>query len=259
MTPSPRPSARALLVALGAAFCSGVLVRLGRSTTWYVRRRALRLEAEREEQLEQTRAAERRRIAGEMHDVLAHRLSLLSLQAGALELRPDAPADEAAQCAAIRTSAATAFEELRDVMAVLRGDRGDWAGAPQPTLAQVPALLETYRSAGVDVRAQVDVPETGALRDSVGRTAYRVVEEGLRNARKHAPGSRVQVRVSVADPARLQVEVVSGAPSGGLHANGRPGSGLVGLSERLALVGGRLEHGPDPDGNFVLRAILPWT
>src|SRR3954464_12356005 len=98
---------------------SGALARFGRFAGALTRSRTARLEAERREEVERTRAAERRRIAGELHDVLAHRLSLLSLQAGALELRPDAPPDEAAQCAAIRTSAATAFEELRDVMAVL--------------------------------------------------------------------------------------------------------------------------------------------
>ncbi len=159
----------------------GLFVRVRRELIISLRERAERLEAEREQHVEQAREAERRRIAREMHDVLAHRLSLLSLQSGALELRPDATAEETAQAAAIRTSAATAVEELREVIAVLREDSGQTTAPPQPMLAQLPALLEESRSAGMRVHARIDVTDANRVPDAVGRTAYRVVQEGLTN------------------------------------------------------------------------------
>ncbi len=234
----------------------GLFVRVRRELVISLRERAERLEAEREQHVEQAREAERRRIAREMHDVLAHRLSLLSLQAGALELRSDATAEETAQAAAIRTSAATAVEELRDVIAVLREDSGQTTAPPQPMLAQLPALLEESRSAGMRVHARIDVTDADCVPDAVGRTAYRVVQEGLTNARKHAPGGAVQVILDVQAPDRLAVEVVS--HGGAAVAAARDGgTGLIGLSERVELVGGRLERGPDGNGRFLLRASLP--
>lgn len=140
-----------------------------------MRERAAQLEAEQERHVEQARDAERRRIAREMHDVLAHRLSLLSLQAGALELRADATA-EVAQAAAIRSSAAGALAELRDVIAVLREDVDDTLRPPQPRLAQLPGLFDEASSAGMKLRARIDVPDTESLPDALGRAAYRVVQ-----------------------------------------------------------------------------------
>src|SRR5581483_3119293 len=136
-----------LLVAVALGW--GLFVRARRDLIGSLRERAERLEAERGRNVEQAREAERRRIAREMHDVLAHRLSLLSLQAGALELRPNATEQEIAHAAAIRASAASALEELRDVIAVLREDGSESTGPPQPTLARVPALLDESRAAGM--------------------------------------------------------------------------------------------------------------
>ncbi|MGI8712638.1 MAG: sensor histidine kinase [Solirubrobacteraceae bacterium] len=236
----------------------GLFVRARRELIMSLRERAERLEAEQHQHVEQARDAERRRIAHEMHDVLAHRLSLLSLQAGALELRSDAAAEIVAQTTSIRTSAATALEELRDVIAVLRDDADATTRPPQPTLAQLPALLEESRSTGMNVQARIDVPHADSLPGALARTAYRVVQEGLTNARKHAPGATVQVTVSADPRTGLVVEVVSqGAARMPEGDSGR--AGLIGLSERLALVGGRLEHGPGANGGFVLRASLPWS
>ena len=121
-----------------------------------------------------------------MHDVLAHRISLLSLHAGALEYRPDAPpAEIEATAGVVREAAAAALEELRDVIGVLREGRGE-ARPPQPTLAELPALIEESRAAGDADRGGAG-PARRRVR-LVGRTAYRIVQEGLTNARKHAPG-----------------------------------------------------------------------
>jgi signal transduction histidine kinase len=194
-----------------------------------------------------------------MHDVLAHRLSLLSVHAGALEFRPDAPAEEIAQAAGvIRESAKSALEELRGVIGVLREDGGvSWTQPPQPTLADLPALVEESRAAGMRVTAQVELGEAEPP-SAVGRTAYRVAQEGLTNARKHAPGAAVTLSVRAPDGA-LQVEVRSLASVAVAAAPPLPGAGtgLVGLAERVSLAGGKLEHGVDSDGAFVLRASLP--
>jgi signal transduction histidine kinase len=200
--------------------------------------------------VEQAREAERRRIAGEMHDVLAHRLSLLSVHAGALEFHPDAPPEEIAQAAGvIRENAHDALRELREVVGVLRGP-GEDTEPPQPTLDDIPRLIEESRAAGMRVRARIDATGSDPL---LGRTAYRVVQEGLTNARKHAPAAAVEVKV--AGDERLVVEVVSRQAAGGGGVPGA-GTGLIGLAERVALAGGTLEHGPNERGDFVLRATL---
>jgi len=233
------------------------LLRARRQQVASLRERARHLEADQRRSAELAREAERRRIAREMHDVLAHRLSLLAVHAGALEFRPGAPAAEVAQAAAvIRTSASAALSELREVIAVLRDDD---AGPPQPTLAQLPALIEESRAAGMTVRAHIDLHDAQALPPLLGRTAYRVVQEGLTNARKHAPGAPVTVTVTANGRPGLLVEIISHHATGPQVPRTTPpgaGAGLIGLSERVALVGGTLEHGPSPAGDFVLRATV---
>jgi signal transduction histidine kinase len=240
------------LLLTGIVIGWGLFVRARRELVLALRERAEHAEVE-------TRAAERRRIAREMHDVLAHRLSLLSVHAGALEFHPDATAEEVAETAGvIRESARAALEELRDVIGVLREeDSEDLTQPPQPTLADLPALVEESRAAGMRLSARIELGEA-APPAAVGRTAYRIAQEGLTNARKHAP--RAAVTLTVRAPAGgLEVEVRSLAPV--VVAAGSPlpgaGTGLVGLTERVSLAGGELEHGVDPDGAFVLRARLP--
>lgn len=248
------------LLCTAVAFGWGLLVRARRELIASVRDRAEWVEAEQRHRVERAREAERRRIAHEMHDVLAHRLSLLSVHAGALEFRPDAPTGEVAQAAAvIRATAASALDELREVIGVLREESESEARPPQPTLAQLPTLLEESRAAGMTVRDQVDQELGELLPDALARAAFRVVQEGLTNARKHAPGATVDVRVDRQN-GKVVVEVLSRRPVGvsmaALAAAGG-GVGLIGLSERLAVVGGHLEHGVDDHGDFVLRATLP--
>ena len=231
----------------------GLFARTQRDLLRSSHERAARLEAEQRAHVEQAREAERRRIAGEMHDVLAHRLSLLSVHAGALEFRPDAPPEEiAAAAAVIRENAHGALRDLREVIGVLR-DSPDDVEPPQPTLDAIPALIEESRAAGMRVRSRI---EAGGGEATVGRTAYRVVQEGLTNARKHAPAAAVEVIVAADE--QLVVEVVSRRAARAVEP-GSGGSGLIGLSERVALAGGELEHGRNPGGDFVLRATLPWT
>jgi signal transduction histidine kinase len=225
------------------------------------RERLGRAEAEEQLRVEQIRHAERERIAREMHDVLAHRISLLSLHAGALEFRPDAPPEEIARAAAvIRSSAHQALEDLRFVIGFLReGPDGDGPQAPQPTLGALPALLDESRVAGMRLIADVRVPDLTAVPDAVGRQALRIVQEALTNARKHAPSEEVRLRVEGEAGQGLSIDVRNAVPA----SNGGPaipgsGNGLLGLAERAALSGGRLEHGLDEHGQFHLHAWLPW-
>ncbi len=248
---------------LRAEFGAGLLltaVAIGWGLFVRARRELVRsLRAQGDRAAEEARAAERRRIAREMHDVLAHRLSLLSVHAGALEFRPDAPADEVAAAAGvIRESARAALEELRGVIGVLRDDSGEsLTEPPQPTIADLATLIEESRAAGMRITAQIELGDA-APSAAVGRTAYRIVQEGLTNARKHAPGAAVTLTVQAPDD-DLRVEIRSLAPVAVASASPLPGAGtgLIGLAERVTLVGGELESGVDPAGAFVLRARLP--
>jgi signal transduction histidine kinase len=194
-----------------------------------------------------------------MHDVLAHRISLLSLHAGALEFRPDAPPEEVARAAGvIRSSAHAALEDLRAVIGVLReAPPGEAPERPQPTLADLPALIEESRDAGM--RVTFSSPDLVAPPDSLGRNAYRIVQEGLTNARKHARGSTVDVVLAGSPEAGLEIEIRNRLPVGAV-ASSIPGagSGIIGLSERASLAGGRLEHGRTEAGDYRLWAWLPW-
>ena len=203
--------------------------------------------------VEQARLAERERIAREMHDVLAHRLSLLAVHAGALEVRRAASTGERDAAGVIRRCAYDALEDLRQVIGMLREQPGE--DRPQPTLGDVPALVEQSRAAGTAV--DLDLAGGAGVPDAVGRHAYRIVQEALTNARKHAPGSPVRVAVRGRAEDGLVVEVGNALVPGGSLPGA--GAGLAGLRERVQLAGGRLEHGPTPGGEFRLRAWLPWT
>jgi signal transduction histidine kinase len=244
---------------IAAIVASGMVVRGRREAQ---RERRGRTRAEQRLRAEQIRYAERTRIAREMHDVLAHRISLLSMNAGALEFRPEASPKEIASAAAvIRASAHQALEDLHEMIGLLR-DRndGDAPQPPQPTLASLPGLLEESRAAGMRLHADVRVVDLAVLPEPVGRHALRIVQEALTNARKHAPSASVDLHVDGAPGKGLTIEVHNPAPLLAAGANEIPGSGtgLVGLAERATLCGGRLEHGRDAHGDFRLRAWLPW-
>jgi len=252
------------IVCVAAVLAWGMFVRARRQLAQSLREQARQAESER---VAQARQHERHRIAREMHDVLAHRISLLSLHAGALELRPDGPADEIARAAGvIRDNAHQALEDLREVIGVLRADRAgdDWAGdapeRPQPTLADLPELADESRRAGTRVRLECRVADPAAVPVAVGRSAYRIVQEGLTNARKHAHGAEVSVTVRGTRGEGLTVEIRNPWPPDAASTTAIPGagSGIIGLAERAGLAGGRLEHGRTPAGDFRLWAWLPW-
>ena len=251
-----------ILLVTVATIAWGMFVRARRQLVLSLRERADRAEAEQQMHVEQARQHERARIAREMHDVLAHRISLLSMHAGALEFRPDAPPEEVARAAGVvRASAHQALQDLREVIGVLREEPVANGGPerPQPTLANLPALLDESRAAGMHVSSECRVGDLATVPEGVGRNAYRIVQEGLTNARKHAHGAAVDVLVGGGAGPGLTVEVRNRLPVG-VAAPSIPGTGmgLIGLSERASLAGGRLEHGRTPGGDFELRAWLPW-
>ncbi|MFJ9624495.1 sensor histidine kinase [Streptomyces sp. NPDC101181] len=238
----------------------GMAVRSRRQLVLTLRERARRAEAEAELRAEQAQRLAREAIAREMHDVLAHRLTLLSVHAGALEFRPDAPAADIGRAAGvIRDSAHEALQDLREIIGVLRapGD-SDEGGRPQPTLATLDALVAESRLAGMKVTVDNRVADPGAAPAATGRTVYRIAQEALTNARKHAPGTEVTVLVAGGPGQGLTVEVENPAPVEPFERVPGSGQGLIGLTERATLAGGELEHGPTRDGGFAVRARLPW-
>jgi signal transduction histidine kinase len=237
--------------------------------------RAQAAERAQESRAEQARQAERTRIAREMHDVLAHRISLVAMQAGALAYREDLTRDQiTASAETIRDTAHQALGELREVLGVLRTDGGSGvlaAGeaaveAPQPTLAELPALLADSVEAGGRVQLDAsglpggDLAALAGLPGTTSRTAFRVLQEALTNARKHAPGREVRVRLAGAPGERLLLETRNPVPASSAAAHDMPGAGLglVGAAERADLLGGTLQHGVERDGMFAMRVWLPW-
>ena len=241
----------------------GMFLRTRRQLLLTLRERALRAEADQLLHEDRARMAERTRIAREMHDVLAHRISLLALHAGALEVRPDLPPAKVRETAGLlRATARQALEELRGVIGVLREEPGQDRAqpVPQPTLSDIRSLVEETRRAGAKIDFEMRVDRAEAAPSALGRDAYRIVQEALTNIGKHAGGTATWVRVSGAPQGGLHVNIRNRQP---IHAPAGPalpgsGAGLLGLQERVALAGGTLMHGPDGSGDFVVDAELRW-
>jgi signal transduction histidine kinase len=223
--------------------------------------RARRAEAEQGRRVAEARMLERRKIAREMHDVLAHRLSLLATFAGAMEYRPDSSPEQLSRAAGIvRDGVHQALDELREVISLLRDDDPpEGTGCrPQPVLADIPRLVEETRDAGTEVLLREAVDQPSEAPPLVARTAYRVIQEGLTNARKHAAGQPVYIAVRGGPSAGLAIEVRNAlTPQGAAPPGWSGGAGLVGLTERVHLAGGQLDH-QAVDGEFRLHASLPW-
>ncbi len=209
-----------------------------------------------------TRREEQARIAREMHDVLGHRLSLLSLQAGALEVTATPDAAEAAKT--VRTTARQSLDDLRQVIGVLRGsgfaDRapGGAAEPPQPTLADIPDLITGARQAGLPVNVTVLLDQASTAPAPLGTAAYRILQEALTNVLRHAPGTPAEVMVRGGPGAGLALDVVNALPPQPVPSPGS-GTGLTGVNERISLLGGTLTAGPADERTFALRAWLPWV
>jgi signal transduction histidine kinase len=236
----------------------GMYIGSRRELIWTLRNRAERAEAEQELRVAQARSQEQTRIAREMHDVLAHRISQVSLHAGALAYRDDlTPEETRASAEVIRDKAHEALTDLRGVLGVLRdGATGERLRAPQPTYADLPRLVAEARESGMRVEFEnlvhgEDVP------DAAGRTIYRIVQEGITNARKHAPGALLTVRVGGGPGAGIDVLLRNPVGFGPSRTPGA-GLGLVGLAERAELRGGHLVHGRD-GSTFVLQGWIPWA
>ncbi|ACZ89900.1 sensor histidine kinase [Streptosporangium roseum] len=230
----------------------GLWVRARRQVLDALREQARQLLREQVLRAEQARGQERARIAREMHDVVAHRVSLMVLHAGALEV--GAPDERTAEAAALIGGVGReALSNLREVLGVLRSP--DPARGPQPTLADLDRLLDQSRDLGITVNRH-DEGEARPLSPIMERTAYRVVQEALTNVHKHAGNAETDVSVRYR-PAELEVTVRNSPRTEA--AGDLPGSGwgLVGLRERVELVGGRLEAGPRDDGGFQVLARIP--
>jgi signal transduction histidine kinase len=241
----------------------GMFIRARRELLASLRERALRAEADQRRYEDRARLAERTRIAREMHDVLAHRISLLALHAGALEVRPDLPPAKVRETAELlRSTARQALDELRGVIGVLRDESGQDLAPPGPLpgLSDIRRLVEETRRAGGTVALEMVVEHADDLPGGLGRDAYRIVQESLTNIAKHASGTPARVRVEGRPGDGLRVSVRNSQPVRAQAGPALPGSGagLLGLQERVALAGGTLVHGPDPSGDFVVEARLPW-
>jgi signal transduction histidine kinase len=247
-------------IAVGAIVAVGMYVGARRDLLATLRERAERAEHEQTWRVAQARTAERARIAREMHDVLAHRLSLVAMHAGALSYRQGLSEQEVAEAAdVIQSSAHQALGDLREVLGVLREEERDVPDRPQPTLKDVPALVDQARVAGTQVRLHNFIGDLGVAPEAIGRSAYRVIQESLTNARKHAPDTTVDISLSGSAGQTLALEVRNPVRVGAVHPQ-TPGAGLglIGLTERAELSGGSLEHTLTAEGDFVVRTWFPW-
>jgi signal transduction histidine kinase len=217
-------AAATVLFLLAALLASGMLVRSQRLLVRSLQERARQAEEGQQLRVQEARRLERERIAREMHDVLAHRISLLTLHAGALEFSPQAGPEEIARAAGvIRSSAFEAAEDLREVVGVLRKDDDTLdPERPQPTPTDLPQLIDQSRRAGMPVTIENRLADLGAVPAGIGRHAYRIIQEGLTNARKHAPGAPVRVTVAGGPGTGLAAVAAMTAPVGMLLVDDAP-------------------------------------
>ena len=208
-----------------------------------------------ETQRDQVIMEERARIARELHDVVAHHVSVIAVQAETARLTtPEMPEEGKERLAAIGQTARDSLTELRRLLGVLRADGSpEAARSPQPGLGRLAELIDSARTAGTPVRLTLEGDVT-PLPPGVDLTAYRIVQEALTNARRHAPGASVDVTLGYEEDA-LRLRVSDDGP--GPPAADTSGHGLLGMQERATMVGGRLTTGPGDDGGFVVEAELP--
>ncbi|MFF0552616.1 histidine kinase [Streptomyces sp. NPDC004311] len=212
-----------------------------------------------EERARRTVLEERSRIARELHDVVAHHMSVISIQAQVAPHLVENPSEELREnLAGIRENALEALTELRRVLGVLRSEHPDDPAAPQhpqPTLSELDALVANVRGAGLEVTTAVSgIRRT--LSPGAELTAYRIVQEALSNCLRHAPGSRVEVGIAYG-PRDLHLCIANSAPTRPVPGSPGAGHGLLGMRERAGMLGGELAAGPRPDGGYEVSAVLP--
>ncbi|MGY5124963.1 sensor histidine kinase [Streptomyces nigrescens] len=212
-----------------------------------------------EERARRTLLEERNRIARELHDVVAHHMSVISIQAQVAPHLVKDPTDELKEhLAGIRGNAVEALTELRRVLGVLRSEDALADGVrhtPQPTLGRLDELVGTVRGAGLRVTTEI-TGEPRPLSPGVELSAFRIVQEALSNAIRHAPGAEVRVAIGYRTGG-LTIRIANSAPDGPAPPSQGAGHGLLGMHERTAMLGGELATGPTPDGGYEVTAILP--
>jgi signal transduction histidine kinase len=245
------------VLVVGVPVLLGLWIGIRRALITHLRDEAERLEREQLLDTERAKAQERARIAREMHDVVAHRVGLMVLHAGALEVSLGDPA-AAQQAALVRQTGREALQELRDILGILREGDDRALLDPQPTLADLDRLVQQSRDTGMAVSVAVDGTRR-QLPATVERTAYRLVQEALTNVHRHAANAATEVGVRYGRE-ELEVAVRNARPANGPHpglALASGGHGLVGLRERVTLLGGTFQAGPRLDGGFEVRASIP--
>ncbi|HEY0247775.1 MAG TPA: sensor histidine kinase [Gryllotalpicola sp.] len=217
-----------------------------------------RLRASAEARRVEEAQAERVRIARELHDVLAHSLSQINVQASVgLHLFGSQPAKAEEALASIKDVSKSALAEVRQVLGMLRGDETDAAPlAPEPDLSRLPELAEGLRASGLDVVLRVELPHPAIVPRPVQQATYRIVQESITNVTRHAHASHVEVAVAAADGA-IRISVVDDGV-GADSAPGEDGRGLLGMRERAELLGGSFHAGPRAGGGFEVSAALPF-
>jgi signal transduction histidine kinase len=241
----------ARVIVLVAAALLGDSLRSRRAYVSAIEEKAARLERERETEAQRAAAEEQARIARELHDVIAHALSVIVVQAGAAD---DAfefdPLRAREPIRAVDRAARAALADLRRVLGIVQ-DAGSYA--PQPSLGELDRLVESVRATGLDVELEIDGPRQ-ALPAAVDLSAYRIVQEALTNSLKHAGAQRIRIRVRYGDD--LQLEVRDDGVGATTSTNGT-GNGIVGMRERVALLGGRFDAGPEAGGGYRVAAAIP--
>lgn len=256
----PERIAQAILLiffVVAATVAVGMYTQARRQLLAQFQRRAMDAEQGQTEAEDRARRAERTRIAREMHDIVAHKISLVALQAGALEVNPNLDRAQVVESVGlIRQTATTALSELREVLGVLRSEDEGAPLAPQPTWGDVRDLVTTSQQAGISVELFdfIDDP----VPDMMARTAYRVVQEGLTNIHKHARHTKARVALIGEPGTDLVIEVSNVLPVG--FTTDLPGArmGLSGIETRVLHAGGTIASGPTDDGRFEVRAVIPW-
>jgi signal transduction histidine kinase len=242
---------------VGGPWATGLAVRLRSDLA----RSHAQLRAEQEERRRRAVAEERARIARELHDVVSHAISVTVLQArGARRTLDTDPAAVRQALDAIEQTNAAALGDMRRLLAVLRDTEPEGRDAdhhaPQPSLAHLDQLLEQVRRSGVPVEVEV-VGTPPEIPPGVDLSAYRIVQEALTNVLKHAADARATIRLEYGDEALTVVVLDDGTPA---PTNGESGGhGLIGIRERVSVIGGEVETGPGPDGGFTVRARLPYA
>ena len=238
----------------GGAWLLGDRIRARRVYTRELEERAARLEREREENERRAAATEQARIARELHDIITHNVSVMTVQAAAAgDVFETQPGRAREALSSIESTGRAALTELRRLLGTVRTGDGSGSLAPQPSLARLGALLDQVRAAGLDVELTVE-GEPRELPASLDLSAYRIVQEALTNTLRHAQARHASVVVRYADET-IEVEIVDDGTAPASDRDG--GQGIIGMRERAALFGGDLRAGPVPDGGFSVRARIP--